>query len=78
MKKIELGSDDIYYQIEGSYTHIFDDEGEPLLTLRWAASETEIAATAYGFGAGRKIGIIIGRLEKEFEIKRVLGIVNPS
>jgi hypothetical protein len=72
--KIEIGRETWEYEIEGDYTHISDDEGEVRVTLRWAASEGEIRAAAYGFGAGMRLGIAAGEAKKLAEIQRVLQI----
>jgi hypothetical protein len=75
MKEIEIGCETWSYVIDGEYTHIADSDGEPAVVLRWKATEGEVRAAAYGYGAGKKTGKTAGRKEKAHEIKRALELV---
>ena len=69
---IEIGCETWSYEIEENYTYIMDEDGEPAITLRWQATEGEIKAAAYGYGAGLRKGKKAGRIEKAHEIKAAL------
>lgn len=77
-KEIKIGSETWAYEIEEHYTYILDPDGEPALRLRWAATEGEVRAAAYGFGAGQRIGRKIGEAANLAEIQRVLCIPNTG
>ena len=70
--EIQIGSETWAYEYDENYTHIYDDDGERVVVLRWRATDGEIRAAAYGFGAGRHIGKKQGAAEKVAEIKRAL------
>jgi len=74
MTKIQIGCEEWSYEIEDSYTHIFDSNDEPALTLRWVATESEVKAAAYGFGAGSRIGFGAGVLHQQRAIMKALGV----
>jgi len=78
-KRVEIGSELWGYEIEGLYTHIFNEDGETVFTLRWAVkSEDEVRAGIYGYGTGLKIGKLCGESSKLAEIQRVLCIPNTK
>jgi hypothetical protein len=77
-KEIQIGCETWAYEIEGSYTHVTDTDGEPAFTLRWAATENEITAAAYGYGAGLRAGEKWGREQQQLDILKAIGLSNVS
>jgi len=74
MKEITIGCENWSYEVQGSYTYIYDEDGESPLQLGWVATEGEIRAAAYGYGRGLKMGHKMGEASKMADIKKVLGI----
>ena len=77
-KEIHIGCEAWAYEIEGTHTNICDPDGELALQLGWAATEVEVRAAAYGFGAGWRVGRKFGEAAKLAEIQRVLCIPNAE
>ena len=76
--EIKIGCETWAYEIEGSYTHITDGDGEPAVVLRWEATEKEVIAAAYGYGAGKRIGEKCGIAKQQAEILRAIGLPNNA
>ena len=73
-KTIQIGREEWSYEIEGDYTHIWDPDDVHAVVLRWASSEKEITAAAYGYGSGCRHGVVVGGKKKLEQIKAVLEI----
>lgn len=71
-KELEIGADVVYYRQDDYRTYLYDEDYRSILTLSWVATEKEILAAFYGYGAGRSQGRHEGIISKINEIKRVL------
>ena len=72
--EVDIGCETWAYEVIDSYTNIIDPDGNHALQLRWPATENEVKAAAWGFGAGLKMGQKVGEAAKLAEIQRVLCI----
>ena len=72
--EITIGVDVCYWRHTEGYTLIYDEEYSLITSLAWEASEKEIKAAIYGYSSGFKQGKKIGKLAKQEELKKVLGI----
>jgi hypothetical protein len=77
-KEIQIGCETWAYEIEGSYAHVTDTDGESAFTLRWAATEKEITAAVYGYGAGLRAGEKWGREQQQLDILKAIGLSNVA
>lgn len=73
-KVIQIGNEEWTYTIQGEYTHIWDADGVRAVCLRWKATEGEIKAAAYGYGAGHRAGEDVGRKKAIITVRRALAL----
>ncbi len=63
-----------FYQYEGEWTKIMDEDGDTITTFFKKISHEEVRALRAGYDLGKQAGIGIGEARKSTQIRQTLGL----